>query len=607
MPFDRRSFIMATAATGLASLARPLWAAIDPGLKKLLDEIAFDYLKTSPEALSYLGMDKGDYAWARAKWSDGSPAARAKAIADASRYGQILARIDRNSLKGHDGLLYDAVGYCLDLGKAGGRFAYGGVGTFGGGSPYAISQQGGAYQNAPEFLDTMHRVEVKADADAYLARLNGLATVINQETDQVAHDAGLGVIAPDFILDTTLTQLKELRAKPAAQSRLVESLVRRTTAKNIAGDWAGQATSIVSGKIYPAWDRQIALLTRLRAKATHDAGVWKLPQGEAYYAWQLMNATSTTMSPEEVHKLGLDQGKELDARMDAVLRAQGMTQGTVGERLSALTKDPKQLFPNTDAGKEEAVAYVNTKIEELRALLPRFSHMQLKAPLTVKRVPKDIEAGASLGYMNPGALDGSRPSIYYINLKDSANWPRYSIPTLSAHEGIPGHTWQFAYAAEHQNDVPLLFNLLGFNAYTEGWALYAEQSVDELGFYAKDPFGQLGMYQALRFRASRLVTDTGLHAKRWSREQAIDYLTSSTGRSRVACTSEVDRYCASPGQACGYKVGHTEIVRLREKAKADLGPKFDVRDFNDAVIEAGQLPLTVLATAVDAYVAEKKG
>ena len=608
MRFDRRGFIMATAATGLASLAaHPLWAAIDPGLKKLLDEIAFDYLTTSPEALSYLGLDKGEYASARAKWSDGSPAARAKAIADATRYHQMLGRISRQSLKGHDGLLYDAVAYCLDLGKAGGRFAYGGVGTFGGGNPYVISQQGGAYQNAPEFLDTMHRVDTKGDADAYLSRLTGLATVINQETDQVAHDGGLGVIAPDFILDTTLAQLKELRAKPAAQSRLVETLVRKAAAKNIAGDWAGAATKIVEGKIYPAWDRQIALLTQLRAKATHDAGVWKLPQGDAYYAWQLQNATSTTMSPEEVHKLGLDQGKELDARMDAVLRAQGMTQGSVGDRLSALTKDPKQLFANTDAGKEEAVAYVNEKIAELRALLPRFSHMQLKAPLTVKRVPKDIEAGASLGYMNPGSLDGSRPSIYYINLKDSANWPRYSIPTLSAHEGIPGHTWQFAYAAEHQADVPLLFNLLGFNAYTEGWALYAEQSVDELGFYEKDPFGQLGMYQALRFRASRLVTDTGLHAKKWSREQAIDYLTSSTGRSRVACQSEVDRYCASPGQACGYKVGHTEIVRLREKAKAELGARFDVRDFNDAVIEAGQLPLTVLATAVDAYVAAKKG
>lgn len=608
MQLNRRDFLTTLSiAAGAVGFSQPLWAALDPGLRKLLDEIAFDYLKTSPESLTYLGLDKGDYAWARAKWSDGSAAARAKAIADAGRYRQMLARIDRKSLKGHDGLLYDAVAYCLDLGTAGGRFAYGGVGTFGGGNPYVISQQGGAYQNAPEFLDTMHRIDAKADADAYLARLNGLATVINQETDQVAHDAGLGVIPPDFILDNALGQLKELRAVPAAQSRLVGSLVRRATAKNIPGDWQGQATKVVAGKIYPAWDRQIALLAQLRAKATHDAGVWKLPQGEAYYAWELQNATSTTMSPEEVHKLGLDQGAELDARMDAVLRAQGMTQGSVGDRLSALTKDPKQLFPNTDAGKEEAVAYVNAKIAELRALLPRVSHMQLKAPLTVKRVPKDIEAGASLGYMNPGSLDGSRPSIYYINLNDSANWPRYTIPTLSAHEGIPGHTWQFAYAAEHQDDVPLLFNLLGFNAYTEGWALYSEQLVDELGFYENDPFGRLGMYQALRFRASRLVTDTGLHAKRWSREQAIDYLTSSTGRSRVACTSEVDRYCASPGQACGYKVGHTEIVRLRDKAKAELGPKFDVRDFDDAVIQAGQLPLTVLATAIDAYVAEKKG
>jgi uncharacterized protein (DUF885 family) len=603
---QRRDFLISTAATGLVSLTGPAWAAIAPQLKKQLDAIAADYLKDSPEALTYLGMDKGEYAAAKSKLSDASPAARAKAIADTGRYRRMVDAVDAASLQGHDRLLHDAVLYTLDVGAAGGQFAYGSVGTFGGGSPYVVSQQDGSYQSLPTFLDTMHQIATAADAEAYLSRLNEWGRVLNQETDQVSHDAALGVIAPDYILDTALTQLKELRAVPAAQARVVASLVRRTRGRNIAGDWQGRATKIVETRVYPALDRQIATVTALRAKATHDAGVWKLPKGAAYYAWQLRNATSTDMTPEQVHQLGLDQGRDLDAKMDAVLKSQGMTQGTVGERLAALTKDPKQLFPNTDAGKEEAVAFVNSKITELRALLPRVSHMNLKAPLTVKRVPKAIEAGAALGYMNPGSLDGSRPSIYYINLKDTANWPRFTIPSLSAHEGIPGHTWQFAYAAEHQADVPLLFNLLGFNAYTEGWALYAEQLVDELGFYDHDPFGRLGMYQALRFRASRLVTDTGLHAKRWSREQAIDYLTSTTGRSRAACTSEVDRYCASPGQACGYKVGHTEIVRLRDKAKAELGAKFDVRDFDDAVIQAGQVPLTVLATAIDDYVAKKK-
>jgi uncharacterized protein (DUF885 family) len=292
--------------------------------------------------------------------------------------------------------------------------------------------------------------------------------------------------------------------------------------------------------------------------------------------------------------------------MDSVLKAQGMTKGTVGERLSALTRDPAQLFPNTDAGKRQAVAYVESKIAQLRTMMPLVSRMKMAAPLEVKRVPPEIEAGASLGYMNFASLDGKRPAIYYINLSSTSNWPKFTIPSLSVHEGLPGHTWQGAYVAEHREDVPLIASLMGFNAYTEGWALYSEQLMDELGFYKDDPFGQLGAYQALRFRASRLVTDTGLHAKRWSREQAIDYMTSTTGRSRQAITSEVDRYCASPGQACGYKVGHTEMVRLRDKAKAALGPRFDVRDYNDAVIQAGAVPLAVLETAVDEYVRRAK-
>lgn len=606
MQFNRRSFLMsAAAATGIGAIGRPAFAAIDPAFAKLLDDIAMQNMKDSPETFSYLGLDSGANAWARAQLGDRSAAARAKGIADIARFRKMLASVDRGSLAGHDRLIYDSVAYELANGAAGARFAFGGVGTFGGGNPYVISQQDGAYRGIPEFLDSVHRVENKADAEAYLSRLAALATALDQETGQAKHDAGLGVIAPDFLLDTTLEGLRGPRATPAAQARLVMSLVKRTDGK-IPGDWATRATKIVETMVYPALDRQIAAMATLRAKASHDAGAWKLPDGDAYYRWLLQYSTSTDLSPEAVHQMGIDQGRDLDARMDAVLKSQGMTQGTVGERMSALSRDPRQLFANTDAGKLEAVAYVGAKMNELRAMLPQVSRMTMKADVTVKRVPVDIEAGAALGYMNFASLDGTRPAIYYINLKNTANWPKFTIPSLSAHEGLPGHTWQGAYVAEHRDDVPLIASLMGFNAYTEGWALYSEQLVDELGFYKNDPFGQLGMYQALRFRASRLVTDTGLHAKKWSREQAIDYLTGSTGRARAACTSEVDRYCASPGQACGYKVGHTQIVSLRDKAKAALGPRFDVRDFNDAVIKAGAVPLAVLATAIDDYVAKAK-
>ena len=607
MVIGRRDFLAGASALGLSGLAGPALAAIEPKLKSVLDRIARDELSTSPETLSLLGLDTGADAAARGKLGDRSAAARAKIADDVARYRQWLGAIDRSTLSGHDRLLADSVGYTLANAAAGARFGYGDRYTFGGGNPYVISQQDGAYQSVPEFLDSVHRVETKADAEAYLARLSAFATALDQETAVARADVAKGVMPPAFVLDTVMEQMGAMLATPAAQQRMVSSLADRARAKGLAGDWAARATKIVETAVYPALNRQLALVGAMHGKATADAGAWKLPDGDTYYRWLLQYATSTDLDPETIHRMGLEQGADLDAKMDAVLKSQGMTQGSVGERLTALTRDPKQLFPNTDAGRAEAVAYVEQKIGELRALMPRISKMQMKADLTVKRVPPDIEAGASLGYMNFASLDGSRPAIYYINLRDTANWPRYTIPSLSAHEGLPGHTWEGAYIAEHRDDVPLLSSLMGFNAFTEGWALYSEQLVDELGFYDNDPFGRLGMYQALRFRASRLVVDTGLHAKKWSREQAIDYLASTTGRSRVACTSEIDRYCASPGQACGYKVGHTEIVRLRDKAKAALGAKYDVRDFNDAVMRAGAMPLAVLATAIDDYIAAAKG
>jgi uncharacterized protein (DUF885 family) len=606
MTLHRRDFLRASAAAGVAAaLPFPAFAAIDPKLAATLDAIAWDVLKDAPEAMSSLGLDTGVHAAARGKLADRSPAARTRTVAGIAKHRRMLASVDRASLHGHDRLVYDSTDYLLKNAAAGTRFPYGGIGDFGGGSPYVISQQDGAYQGIPEFLDSVHRIEKRTDAEDYLARLAAFAVALDQETEAARHDAARGVVPPDFLLDTALKQLRELRATPPAKARLVTSLTRRT--EHIPGNWAARAEAIVARSVYPAFDRQIAMLASIRRRATHVAGVQKLPQGDAYYRWQLQYSTSTDLSPDEIHLMGLEQGRELDGRMDAVLKSQGMSQGSVGERLSALTRDPAQLFPNDDAGKQQAVAYVNEKIGELRALLPRVSRMRMAAPLQVKRVPPDIEAGASLGYMNFASLDGKRPAIYYINLSSTSNWPKFTIPSLSAHEGLPGHTWQGAYVAEHHADVPLIASLMGFNAYTEGWALYSEQLVDELGFYDNDPFGRLGMFQALRFRAARLVTDTGLHSKHWSREQAVDYMVGATGRSRAAITSEVDRYCASPGQACGYKVGHTEIVRLRDKAKAALGPRFDVRDYNDAVIEAGAVPLAVLATAIDDYIARARG
>ncbi|MGZ3377489.1 MAG: DUF885 domain-containing protein, partial [Phenylobacterium sp.] len=496
--------------------------------------------------------------------------------------------------------------YAFQVGRDAAPFDYG-ENTFvsaqsEGAGPYVVSQQGGAYSGVPEFLDSQHSVKTKADAEAYLSRVHEMARVLSQETERMKKDAGLGVVPPDFILSNTIGQQEGLLAIKAADARLATALGRKVREAHLEGDYQARATALVEKEVYPALAAQLATLKALRAKAGHDAGVWRLPNGEAYYRWLLRESTTTNLTPDEVHNMGLEQNKAIEARMDGLLRAQGLTQGTVGERMTALGKDPKNLFPNTDAGREQLIAYLNGVIAGVRPKLSKAFNLKLKAAVTVKRVPVDIQDGAGQGYMNTGSLDGSRPSTYYINLKSTETWPKFSLSSLTYHETIPGHAWQGAYLTE-TGKLPLMRILVsGFNAYVEGYALYAEQLGDEMGMYDDDWAGRLGYLQAQKFRAVRLVVDTGLHAKRWSREQAVKWAMDNSGRTELAMTSEIDRYCGTPGQACGYKVGHTEINRLRDKAKAALGPKYDLRNFDDLIVKTGAVPLTVLAQQVDGYI-----
>jgi len=411
-------------------------------------------------------------------------------------------------------------------------------------------------------------------------------------------------VPPKFIADNALGILKQFRATPAAQQRLVTNLAEKTKALGLSGDYGAQAAKILDSAVYPALDREIALFASATADAPMTAGVQRLPDGDAYYRWALRLGTTTTQTPGEVHRIGLAQNDEIKAKLDGLLKAQGLTKGTVGERVSALNKDPRFLYPDTDEGRAQLIAYLNGRIAAVRPLMPKLSHLNLRADVMVKRVPADIQDGAALGYMNPAALDGSRPAIYYVNLKSTALWPRYQLSTLTAHEGIPGHTWQLGYLAEHHAEVPVISSLTGFNAFVEGWALYAEQLIDESGLYDDDPWSRIGYLQAQQFRACRLVADTGLHSLGWSREQTVGFLSTESGKGRDAMTSETDRYCVAPGQACGYKTGHNEIVRLRDKTKTALGAKFDLAAYDDVVIKTCGVPLELLGGVVDAYIAD---
>ena len=598
------------AAPGLANAAvKSIPTTPTKRFSGLLAQFAEELLKLSPSTATSLGLDSGPRLALKSRWGDGSPIGNAKWAAQVQTMLTRLGTVNRAGLSPGDQIRYDTVKHAATMGVEGLKWTFGGAasGFNGGTAPYPVTQQDGAITQIPEFLDSQHQIKNAADAEAYIARVAGLTKVLEDETAKILTQGTMGIAPPGFVVSNALGQLKNYRQTPVSEQKIVNSIVERTKSAGIQGNWGARVSKLVETMVYPALERQIAALSLTSAHRSDVAGVHKLPDGEAYYQWALKLGTTTNTPASEIHAIGLEQNKAIQSRMDAILKAQGMTQGTVGERVQALNKDPRQLFPDTDAGRADLIAYCNDRVAAIRELLPNVSRLGLKAPLIVKRVPVDIQDGASLGYMNFAALDGSRPAIYYINLKSTTLWPKYQIPTLTVHEGVPGHTWQGAYLAEHHAEIPLITSLMGFNAFIEGWALYSEQLMDEAGLYANDPFGQIGYLQAQQFRACRLVVDTGIHAMRWTRDQAIDFLVNETGKGRNAMTSEVDRYSVSPGQACGYKMGHNEINKQRERAKAALGSKFDLATFNDTVVKTGGVPLTVLPTAIDQFISSRTG
>ena len=600
MSVDRRTFLLSTAAfgaAGLAGCATPAGGGAagtrDQQLDALLTRWFNEDLRDSPEFATNLGLDVGELASLRGNLGEETPAKAETERAEAIARHQELRRFGRRGLSESGQLNYDIAEFRRSVDAQGAKFRFGEVG--GRPAPYVVSQLGGAYYGTPDFLDAQHPINTKGDADFYLARLGDFARNIDGETERLRHDVGMGVIPPDFILDKTIANLEQFRRTPAAETTLVSSIVRRTKEKDL-GDYRSAATQLVTGSIHDALDRQIAALKAIRPRATHDAGVWRLPGGEEYYRYGLRYNTTTDYTPDQIHQIGLDQVRDLHGRIDTLLRAQGYTRGTVGERLNVVNKEERFLFPNTDKGRADLLALLNQQVAEITPLLPRmFRTLPKNARVDIKRVPPSIEAGAPGGYAQGPSLDGARPGAYYINLKDTHEWPRWTLPTLTYHEATPGHVFQGTIARE-AGELPLYRRTTGFSAYNEGWALYSERVADELGVYADDPFGRIGFLQSYLFRAVRLVVDTGLHHKRWSREQAIRYMVDNAAEPEGSATREIERYIVWPGQACAYKLGETVISNLR--AEAEKRPGFDLRRFHDAVLLGGSMPLTVLERRV---------
>ncbi len=579
--------------------------ATDPAVEHLLANVAEDLLAQYPESASVLGLDTGARAALKSRLSDHSLAGIGRSAASAAERLKTLGAIDRARLSPAVRLNLEVAQTAYRMAVEGYKFPYGDVAILDHeisyrNSPYVVAQNTGAFVEIPDFLESHHTVNSPADADSYLARLEAYARALDDETERLRHDSAGGVVLPDFLLDKTIQQLNVGRAIPVGEWGIVSGFAKK--AAQFPRDPGARAQAIARDRIGPALDRQIEELKRQRKAATADAGAWKLPDGEAYYAWALRAGTTTNLTPEQVHQMGLEQLRQLQDRMEPLLRGLGLTKGTPGARMAALGDDPKYLFPNTDEGRSQILDYVNGRIADIRTRLPRAFATLVRGNLIVKRVPPSIENGAPDGYAGPGSIDGSQPGMYYINLRDTSIWPKYSLPTLSYHEGIPGHVWQ----GEYDYKLPLIRSLMQFNAYSEGWALYAEQLADELGVYEGDPVGKLGYLQSLAFRACRLVVDTGMHAKRWTRDHATQWFSTTNGSTVKQVRAEIDRYCAWPGQACGYKVGHTEINRLRDKARGELGKGFDLRRFDDAVVVNGNVPLTLLDGVIADFIAQQK-
>ena len=594
---DRRTVLRAGIAAAIASsLPSIAPAQADNDLARLLQRLTEDYLRSSPREATQFEFDVGDNAGLRSQLDDVSLAASEKNRKAAAAAVEQLARIDRNKLNAASKLDYDTAKFVFatlkdQLGR------YGTVDIDLRPSPYPVSQMNGAYYWLPDFIGSNHPLQSKQDLDAYFSRLNALGIMLDQETERIRHDAGIGVIPPSFVIAKTIAQIEALRGTAPAQTAMIAPAIERAKAKGL-GDITVQAETIFRKAIEPALDRQIQTMQSLRPKAKDSAGVWALPDGDAYYAAALRSNTTTSIAAGELHRKGLQLVADITAQLDQGLRQQGLKSGSVGERIKLLNVDKRYLVPDNDAGREQLLSAAQSMIDAIRALLPKGFQTIPKDQLQVKRIPIAIENGAPGAFYSDGV--GDQPGTFSLNLKTPSELPLWRLPTLAHHEAIPGHHFQYS-VLKSAGQLSMFRRLVRFSAYTEGWALYAERVADELGIYENNPAGKLGLLQSELFRAARIVVDTGIHHHRWTREQATQWMIDNAGEAPIGAQREIDRYCVYPGQACSFMVGAMEIRAARERARQRLGNRFDVRAFHDLVLRSGPVPIDVLNAAVDQW------
>ena len=555
-------------------------------------------IEESPMLQTRMGL-KTDYG----KWDDFSNLKYAEDLEQAKKRLEYLDKVDTSLLNEETRLSYDLFRRQVKNEIEDYEYRF---------YSYPVEQMHGLHAELPAFLINMHRVDSIPDAKAYISRLSNLEPVMKDIIEQLRLREQNGIIPPKFVFDRTLDASRNIiKGKPftnsAESSVLMEDFKSKVDALEITKE---QKTNLINTAetalvehVQPAYESLIEFLENQQKRATDEAGVWKFPKGEDFYNNQLKRITTTDLTAGEIHEIGLKEVARIHGEMEKIMEQVGF-EGTLQDFFDFMKNDKQFYYENTEEGKTAYLKKAKEIINTMKTRLPELFNTMPEADIVVKAVEPFREKSAGKAFYQQPAIDGSRPGTYYANLYDMEAMPKYELEALAYHEGIPGHHMQLAIAQE-LDSKPEFRKFSFYTAYVEGWGLYSEFIPKEIGFY-KDPYSDFGRLAMELWRSCRLVVDTGIHAKKWTRQEGIDYYKENTPAAESACGKMVERHIVMPGQATAYKIGMNKILELREKAKERLGEKFDIRGFHDVVLTDGALPLTVLESRVDAWIKSQK-
>ena len=588
----------------LGALGSYVWFWGAPvGVNNYVNKASLKMVTDSPELLTYIGMiDNTPLDFHSDKLADYTKAQEEQSLEKIKKARAGLDNYGPEGLEGQELLSWKITAWFFDdlLDQA--QYEY---------SSYPINQLSGATVNLPQFLTDTHGIVSAKSVERYLSRVEEFGRVLAEMTVRVAEYRDNGVVAPDFIIEKVLIGLRSFIEGGASENPLVKTLpVRLDKVEGLSAeqksDYVARAQELVEAKIIPGYEAMIALHEELLKTTNSDAGIWRLADGDKIYVAALRSNTTTDYTADQIHETGLSEVARIEAEMEVILTGEELTEGTVTERIQALMEQPDQIFPNTDEGRADMIAFLQELNTHIMSKAGDYFITLPPQKLEILRVPEYSQDSSPGGYYSGPSLDGKRPGRFYINLKDTADNPKWTLPTLLYHEAAPGHHFQISRAMLIKK-VPILRKMSPFTAYTEGWALYAERiAAEDMGLYKDKPLWDLGRLQAEMFRAVRLVVDTGIHHKRWTREQAIEYMKSKTGMTEAEVTREIERYIVWPGQATAYKIGQLAILDMRAKAEAALGNNFNLRNFNEMILENGAMPLGILGGVVDEWIEKVK-